>query len=66
MKDVFLELNLEIDAGNKKEIDRAIHELVGVEYKDCSQAWKNLKPILKSEDKSPRKDFILRLSQKLK
>jgi hypothetical protein len=34
---------VEITKENKREIDKAIHELLGVEYKDCSSTWKEIK-----------------------
>ena len=34
---------LEITQENKKEVDRKIHEYLGVEYKNCSQTWKLIK-----------------------
>jgi hypothetical protein len=40
---VFEEIGVEVTKENKRAIDRMIHELVGVEYKDCSTAWKEVK-----------------------
>lgn len=50
MKDVFAEAGVEVTKENKKEIDRKIHELLGVEYKDCSTTWKHVKARL-AEDR---------------
>lgn len=36
MKDVFTKAGVEVTKENRQEIDRVIHSLVGVEYKDCS------------------------------
>lgn len=43
LKDVMAEAGIEVTPANKKEVDRALHEIVGVEYKDCPNAWKNVK-----------------------
>ena len=43
MKDIFAEIGVEPSKENKKEIDRKIHEYLGVEYKNCSQTWKLIK-----------------------
>ncbi len=43
MKDVFSEIGVEPTKENKKEIDRKIHGLLGVEYKNCSTTWKHVK-----------------------
>ena len=43
LKETFAELGVEVTPENKQEIDRAIHKLVGVNYKNCSEAWKEIK-----------------------
>ena len=43
MKGIFEEIGIEVTAENKKDIDRAIHKLLGVEYKNCSESWKEIK-----------------------
>jgi len=43
MKEIFAQIDIEITQENKKEIDRKIHEYLGVEYKNCSQTWKLIK-----------------------
>jgi hypothetical protein len=50
MKNVFAEAGVEVTKENRKEIDRKIHELLGVEYKDCSTTWKHVKARL-AEDR---------------
>ncbi|MDY6794553.1 MAG: hypothetical protein SWK76_04625 [Actinomycetota bacterium] len=51
MADVFDEAGLDLeeikaDKKAKQELDRRIHELVGVEYKDCSPTWGKVKELL--------------------
>ena len=43
MNDIFADLGVEVTPENKKEIDRKIHEYLGVEYKNCSATWKLIK-----------------------
>ncbi len=43
MGEIFTEIDVEVTAENKKEIDRKIHEYLGVEYKNCSATWKLIK-----------------------
>jgi len=43
MKEVFEQADLEVTKENRKDIDRAIHDIVGVEYKNCSATWKAVK-----------------------
>ena len=43
IKHLFIEIGVEVTTENKREFDRRIHELVGVEYKNCSAAWREFK-----------------------
>jgi tetrahydromethanopterin S-methyltransferase subunit H len=49
LKDMLAEAGVEVTPANKKEVDRAFHEIVGVAYKDCPSAWKNLKQMMANE-----------------
>ena len=49
LKDVLAEAGVDVTPANKKEVDRALHEIVGVTYKDCPSAWKNLKQKMANE-----------------
>ena len=60
LKDILAEAGVEVTPGNRKEIDRAIHKIVGVEYKDCPVAWRALKQ-QKSGDEQKRRDFVKKL-----
>ena len=39
----FKRAGIEVTSENKREIDRAIHGIVGANYKDCPAAWKGVK-----------------------
>ena len=49
LKDVLAEAGVEVTPANRKEVDRVLHETVGVTYKDCPSAWKNLKRQMANE-----------------
>jgi hypothetical protein len=60
IKNILDEAGIEVTPGNKKEIDQAIHKIVGVGYKDCPATWKRLKQeILGDEQK--RRELIQKL-----
>ncbi len=61
MKEVFTKAGAEISKENRKEIDRIIHSIVGVEYKNCSATWKMVKERL-SEDEDA---FVAKLKSAL-
>ena len=50
IKHLFTEIGVEVTPGNKREFDRRIHELVGVEYKNCSAAWREFKKKLADDE----------------
>lgn len=43
MKDIFAKAGVEVTKENRKDFDRKIHSIVGVEYKNCSATWKEVK-----------------------
>jgi hypothetical protein len=43
MKGIFAELGVEVTPENKRDIDKEIHKLLGVDYKNCSATWKEIK-----------------------
>jgi len=65
MKDVLDEVGVEITPDNKKEIDRILHGIVDVQYKNCSPAWKKIKEMVKG-DPADRHLFVEKLKAALK
>lgn len=43
MRAVFDKAGVEVTRENRKDIDMKIHSIVGVEYKDCSATWREVK-----------------------
>jgi len=43
LKRVFEKTGIIITKENKQDVDRVIHSIVGVEYKNCSATWKEVK-----------------------
>ena len=62
LKDILASAGVEVTPGDRKEIDRAIHRIVGVEYKDCPVAWKALKQQMIG-DEQKRRDFAKKLRE---
>ena len=50
MTEIFEEIGADVTPENKKEIDRRIHALLGVEYKNCSATWKLIKEKLAEDE----------------
>jgi predicted Fe-Mo cluster-binding NifX family protein len=51
LKQVFEKAGIEVTKENKRDVDKAIHQIVGVEYKNCPAAWKELKRRLAEDEK---------------
>jgi hypothetical protein len=60
MKDVLDEVGVEVTPANKKEIDAILHGIAGVEYKNCSPAWKRIKEMVRGNP-DDRDRFIEKL-----
>ena len=63
LQDIFNEAGVEVTKENKKDIDRKIHDLVGVDYKDCSNTWKEIKKRLAENEEGFVADIGARLSE---
>ncbi len=51
LKQFFEKAGIEVTSENRREIDKAFHNIVGVEYKNCPATWKEIKRrIAENED----------------
>ena len=62
MQKIFEIAGIKITNANKGEIDRIIHKLVGIEYKNCSNTWKEVKKRLAENEER----FIIKLKESVK
>jgi len=60
IKDILDGAGIEVTPTNKKQIDHAIHQVVGVTYKDCPATWKRLKQQIISDERK-RQDLTKKL-----
>jgi len=52
LQQIFKKAGIEVMSENKREIDRIIHRIVGVEYKNCPATWREVKKrIAEDEEK---------------
>lgn len=65
LKDILNEAGIEATPDNRKQIDRAIHDIVGVTYKDCPATWKKLKQEI-AGDEQKRQDFLKKLQNAIR
>ena len=52
LKTIFEKTGTTITKENKQDIDRVIHSIVGVEYKNCSATWKEVKKRIAEDEES--------------
>lgn len=52
LKHVFKKAGVEVTRENKRELDRIIHGFVGVEYKNCSVTWREVKKRIAEDEES--------------
>lgn len=50
LQEIFERADVEVTSQNKRDIDRIIHGIVGVEYKNCSAAWREVKKRLAEDE----------------
>jgi hypothetical protein len=43
LNEIFEQAGITVTKENRKDIDRAIHKIVGTEYKNCPATWKEVK-----------------------
>lgn len=43
LRDFFEKAGIEITNENKKDIDKVIHSIIGIEYKNCPATWREFK-----------------------
>jgi len=46
LKLIFEKANITITKENKQDIDKVIHSIVGISYKNCSATWKEVKKLI--------------------
>jgi hypothetical protein len=56
LQELFKDAGITVIPQNKKQVDQAIHEFLGITYKDCPSTWKALKPIM---DDGMRRELLV-------
>jgi uncharacterized protein YjeT (DUF2065 family) len=64
LRDIIEGAGIKVTPANKKQIDQAIHQIVGVTYKNCPETWKKLKQQITGNDQA-RQEFISQLKSAL-
>jgi len=62
LKEIMDAAGIEVTPANKKQIDQAIHQIAGVDYKDCPATWKRLKQEMLTDERK-RQDLVDKLRQ---
>lgn len=62
IRNIFKKAGIEVTDQNKREIDRVIHTIVNVEYKNCPATWREVKKRLAEDQEA----FVSELRKALK
>ena len=65
MEEIFRDAGIEVTKENKKDIDRAIHKIVDTDYKNCPDAWKKVKEIIRGNDEKKKAEFVRRIKEEI-
>jgi len=60
LQHVFKKAGIKVTSENKRELDRLIHAIVGIDFKNCPTAWKEVKKRLGENEEA----FISKLKEK--
>jgi len=52
LQNIFKKAGIEVTKQNKRDIDRVIHRIVNVEYKNCPAAWREVKKRLAEDEET--------------
>jgi hypothetical protein len=61
LNDIFEKAGVKVTKENKQDVDRAIHSIVGVEYKNCPATWREVKKRIAEDEES----FVKMLKTKM-
>ena len=50
LRDFFAKAGIKVTDENKRQIDRFIHDMMSVEYKNCSATWREVKKRIAEEE----------------
>jgi len=50
LTEVFKKAGIEVTSQNRRDVDEVIHSIVGVEYKNCPAAWREVKKRLAEDE----------------
>jgi len=62
IQQIFKKAGLEVTSNNKRGIDRTIHDIVGVKYKNCPVTWREVKKRIAEDEEG----FVSTLKEALK
>lgn len=57
MKDVLDEAGVVVTSANRQQVDQAVHQAVGVAYKNCPVTWRKVKQDI-SGDEAKRRALV--------
>jgi hypothetical protein len=50
LQPIFEKAGIEVTNENKKELDKIVHHMMNVEYKNCPATWKEVKKLITEDE----------------
>ena len=60
LQEIFKKAGIEVTKENRQELDKIIHGIVRVKYKDCPNTWREVKKRIAADEES----FVTELKKK--
>ncbi len=65
LKAVFKKAGVRVTEENRKEVDRIVHSIVGIGYKNCPATWREVKRRIAADEEKFTSELREALSKKL-
>jgi len=52
LQEIFKKAGIDVASEDRREIDRVIHAMVGVQYKNCPAAWREVKKRIAEDEEA--------------
>jgi len=62
LKEIFEKAGIEVTSENRQKVDKIIHSIVALKYKDCPSTWKEVKKRITEDEE----DFVSALKTEWK
>jgi len=59
LQPIFKKAGIEVTSENKRDVDKLVHSIVNIEYKNCPAAWREVKKRIAKDEEG----FVFKLKE---